>query len=121
MNIEELIKLNDKSGKVLKESYVKKYYYNIYLDIKKYSDDNNLSQLVFKEKMYHYYNDIPNVLLCDCGKPVNFINFNKGYSKHCSQKCTHADYRTLEKSKITCIKKYGVDNPKTNKHIQEKT
>jgi hypothetical protein len=120
MNIEELLKENDKSGKMFKEKYLKKYYEPIYTEIIKYSIDYNLESLKFVEKMYYFYHNIKNILVCKCGNKLNMINFNKGYSAHCSQKCSHEDEQTLEKSKIKCIEKYGVDNPKKNKDVQEK-
>jgi len=121
MNIEELLKLNDKSGKFFKEKYLKKYYITVYNDIIKYSINNKLTELKFIEKMYYYYHNITNILLCDCGNKLNIINFNKGYSKHCSQKCTHADIDVINKTKSTLIDKYGVDNPQKSNEIKEKS
>ena len=121
MDIEDILKLNDRSGKIFKEAYIKKHYKSIYLRIINYCHQNNLINLPFKQKMYHYYHDIPNYCLCDCGNILFFINFNLGYSKHCSQKCTHNDKLVINKTKETLICKYGVDNLQKSNIIKEKT
>lgn len=121
MNIDNLLKLNDKSGKIFKEKYIKKYYKSLYIKIINFCNINNLVELKFKEKMYHYYHDIKNIQYCECGSPLKFINFNKGYSNHCSQKCSHNDINVIEKTKKTIIEKYGVDNLQKSDKIKEKT
>lgn len=45
-----------------------------------------------------------------CKQPVSFINMIRGYCKHCSTACTARSPECKEKSKLTCIKHYGVDN-----------
>ena len=121
MNIEKLLELNDKSGKIFKEEYLKKHYNAIYNNIIDYCKVNNLVKLKFKEKMYHYYNDIPTNMRCTCGESLNLISFTNGYTKHCSQKCAHNDEKTIKKTKKTLLKKYGVDNPQKSKRIRNKT
>jgi hypothetical protein len=120
MNIDNLLKLNDKSGKIFKESYIKKYYKSVYLKINNYCEKYNLIDIQFKEKMYHYHHDIQNHCLCTCGNRLSFINFNSGYSKHCSQKCSHNDPEVINKTKHTLITKYGVDNLQKSNTIREK-
>jgi very-short-patch-repair endonuclease len=121
MNIEKLLKLNDKSGKIFKEFYIKKYYNDIYNKITNYCNINNLTELTFKQKMYHYYHNITYIKKCDCGKTLFFINFNKGYSVHCSSKCTHNDIEVINKTKNTLIEIYGVDNLQKSKELKNKT
>ncbi|MCK9415670.1 hypothetical protein M0Q97_03305 [Candidatus Dojkabacteria bacterium] len=121
MDIEKLLELNDKSGKIFKEQYIKKYYKSLYIKILDFCNINNLDNLSFKEKMYHYYHNITNIQLCECGNPLKMINFNKGYSNHCSQKCTHKDIKVIEKTKKTLLNKYGVDNLQKSDIIKEKT
>jgi hypothetical protein len=120
MDIEKLLELNDKSGKIFKEQYIKKYYKSLYIKIINFCDIYKLNDLKFKEKMYHYYHNITEKPLCKCGNLITFINFNKGYSKHCSQKCTHSDKEVIEKTKKTIIDKYGVDNLQKSDIIKEK-
>jgi hypothetical protein len=121
MNIENLLKLNDKSGKIFKERYIKKYYITIYNEIIDYCIDNNLIELKFKEKIYHYYYNIPFMKICTCGQSLTFISFTNGYSAHCSSKCSKNDEKVIQKIKNTLLEKYGVDNLQKSKIIREKT
>ena len=121
IDIENLLKLNDRSGKIFKMPYIKKYYKSIYYKIIDYCKANNLENLKFKEQMYHYYHDIPFIKVCNCGKSLFFISFTKGYCDHCSSKCAHNDQKVIDKTKKSLIQKYGVDNVQKNKEIKEKT
>jgi len=121
MNIEDLLKLNDNSGKMFKESYIKIHYKSFHLKVLKYCSMNNLIDLKFIQKEYHYLHDIPYIKKCYCGNPVKFINFSKGYSNHCSHKCAHNNEKVMNKTKNTLLKKYGVDNLQKSKIIKEKT
>ena len=59
--------------------------------------------------------DIP---LCPvCGSKV--FNFYKG-KRFCSKKCSTNSPEVKEKNKKTCLKKYGVENPKQSKDISNK-
>jgi len=98
MTFEYLLSLNDKSGKILKEKYLKRHHKEIYNDVLKYCKLNHLEQLKFTEKLYHYYHKITHQIICSCGKICFFINFNKGYCKHCSSKCAHNDIAVKEKT-----------------------
>ena len=89
MDIKKITDLNDKSGKLFKEKYIKKYYINLYNNIINYSKKYNFENLNFKEKMYYYYNNIKEIKRCKCGNNLTFISFTKGYSKYCSKKCTY--------------------------------
>ena len=46
-----------------------------------------------------------------CGNPTTFLGFTKGYREHCSTKCSSLDPKVQAKNKVTCINKYGVENP----------
>lgn len=67
------------------------------------------------EKIYYYVNNIHEPLLCICGKHRSFIGFKNGYRISCGDKKCYSEYK-----KLTCIKKYGVDNPKKSKEILAK-
>lgn len=70
-----------------------------------------------------------------CGKPTLFIGISKGYKKHCNSRCAQLDVNTLnafiynnpqkdekikQKTKETCIKRYGVANPSQSELVKEK-
>ena len=121
INIETLLKMNDKSGKIFKLNYIKTNYSYLYNQIIEYCEKNNINDLPFKQKMYHYHFDIPNIKKCYCGNELYFINFNKGYCKHCSSKCAHNDKDVIEKTTKTILEKYGVDNVQKSDIVKEKT
>jgi len=50
-----------------------------------------------------------------CGNETEFLNFNDGYKKNCSQKCKS------EKRKQTCFKKYNVEFSWQSKEFKEKS
>lgn len=64
--------------------------------------------LKLSEQMYRYFYGGPGICPV-CGKPTNYINFNKGYNICCSVKCSRNYSATKEKSKQTCLEKYGVE------------
>ena len=69
---------------------------------------------------YDKYLKKPNEDICPvCGKPNNYINFNIGYRKHCSTRCSSLDPKVQEKLKATNIEKYGVENPYQAEEIKK--
>ena len=69
--------------------------------------------LTFQQKIYHYFMNDPNLKLghCKvCGNMCKFLDFNRGYCKHCCRDCTIKDKDVMEKSKQTCLDRYGVEN-----------
>jgi hypothetical protein len=70
-----------------------------------------LEDISFKEKMWLWVNDMSTYYTCICGKRTNFNkNWNDGYKKYCSSKCSQSNPLTKEKRKNTVLNKYGVDN-----------
>jgi len=117
----EIIKNNnDKSGKMFREKYLKNNYIELYNIIINYCETNNLD-LSFKEKVYHFYNDIKNIKLCEeCNNPVKFKNSTIGYYKYCSKKCSDKSEKTKQKRKDTCLKKFGSKTPAESEIILSK-
>jgi hypothetical protein len=77
------------------------------------SPDVNVSQ-----RIWHIMNNVSSISECKfCGNETNFRNYNKGYLEFCSPKC--ASLGTRDKSKETCLKNYGVENPSQSKEVQE--
>ena len=93
-NIEIIKKENGSSGRMYVEKYVKNNYFEIYEDILNYCNINNLKDLSFKEKVYHYVNDIKHHIYCEnpnCNNLVKFKNSTIGYYKYCSIACISCD------------------------------
>lgn len=62
---------------------------NLYFSIIKYTkflNSKSLSKIV-----WHIFNNIQYVPICSCGNQLNYINFNRGYKKYCSDKCACND------------------------------
>ena len=53
-----LYKTKNKTGKYSREKYLKKFSIEIYEDIIKFAEDNNISYLNLKQKIYHYVHDL---------------------------------------------------------------
>ena len=74
---------------------------------------------ITSEKYYNTY--IHNTSgVCICGKHTRFLDITTGYAKYCSSKCAKNDSAGKIQQKLTCLKKYGVDNPAKNKAVQLK-
>lgn len=56
-----------------------------------------------------------------CGNNTTFINLNKGFSRFCSCKCANSNNNKILKWKLNNIKKYGVDNTSKLENVIEKT
>ena len=116
-----LIKSNkNKGGYYSKETTIKKKYSEIYDDffnkMKGYFHKFKFSQL-----LWHYLNDDYELLLgiCPtCGKRSKFINCVIGYQTYCSIKCSRKE--AIEKTKQTCLEKYGVSFSLSNREIRKK-
>ena len=65
------------------------------------------------QKIYHYlHNDSELKMgLCPvCGKRCGFHRFGKGYKKHCSMKCKSLDPDVQDRTKKTCVGRYGKES-----------
>lgn len=72
------------------------------------------------ERLYRFYHPNENNVCVLCGKPTSYINFSKGFNKHCSTTCTANDKKTRDKQKATSLKKYGVENPSQAQSVKDK-
>lgn len=81
------------------------------------------SDFKFTQKLFHYFNDDPELKLglCPvCGKRCTFLSFSKEYNLHCCKNCSIKDKNTLIKRQETCINRYGVENYSQTKECLEK-
>jgi len=121
-DIEIIKKENGPSGKMYVEKYLKKYYLNIYENVISYCS-KNLNDIMFKEKVYHYVNDLKNNISCKnpiCNNLVKFKNSTLGYYEYCSLYCVSNDpnIKTIKENKS--FKKYGTKAPGMNQSIKNK-
>ena len=80
---------------------------------------NTYPNLSFREKLYWYYNNITELPKCICGNPVKFNNIKLGYQRYCCKKCLNNDPLKLQKSKQTCLERYGDENFRNIKKSQQ--
>lgn len=79
---------------------------------------DHYSGLKFAEQIYWFSHNITECPKCiECGNPTSFINYNKGYREYCSIKCQSHSSKVREKTKQTCLERYG----DTNYNNREKT
>ena len=81
------------------------------------------SNFKFTQKLFHYFNDDPELKLglCPvCGNRCKFISFGLGYMYHCSRKCMCLDDKVKNKREQTCIERYGSNNTFCSDSIKEK-
>lgn len=122
-NIEIIKKENGSSGRMYVEKYVKNNYFEIYEEILNFCDINNLTELLFKEKVYHYVNDIKHHIYCEnpnCNNLVNFKNSTIGYYKYCSKACISSDPKIKKIKEDKSYEKYGTKTPSMNSEIVQK-
>ena len=117
---------DNKSGWKTKPNTLKKREPELYSEIIKYGDKNNLD-VPFKVLVWHYINDVPTIPECgECGVDLKFKkSLKEGYGKYCSISCTNKNIEhiskqkntwnnnkgeILKKMKQTNIERYGVDN-----------
>jgi hypothetical protein len=96
-----------------REFFIKKNYKNIYDEIILFNE-KNLKCNLFSQMIYNYVYDIKEHPLCKCGEKLKYRYFTVGYNIYCSKKCMMSDEKIVQKrndkSKKTCLEKYGVDN-----------
>ena len=73
------------------------------------------------ERLYWFYHDLKEYPKCKvCGQPTKFINIKTGYREFCSSKCSNNDFDKKDKTKQTCLEKYGGIAPASSINIREK-
>lgn len=99
-----------------------KYLRNHYPDFCKHIDEQYDFASSFSEKLYCYFHNIQSHPKCIvCGALVKYVDGYTGYRQFCSRKCADRDPLHLEKSRSTCLRKYGVDHQLKNKSIVKKS
>jgi hypothetical protein len=75
------------------------------------------------ERIFWILNDLVEYPKClHCNKEVSkrFYGFTQGYCDFCSNECSAKSELTKEKSKLTCIEKYGTECATQSKLVQSK-
>lgn len=126
MNLFEYFTTDNISGKKCNDKWLRVNNSELYNEVINWcSDKENLKNIEFKRKVYHYINKLTEIPVCvNCGGSVNYIRIKDGYSKFCSGKCVkssdeyynkwlsswnknNSDGKSIEKRINTAISKYG--------------
>ena len=100
--------------------FSEKYFIFHYPEFRDYLLNNYPTDISFQEKIYWYFNNIHTYPLCPiCGKRLKLINVREGYQKTCSKKCSNSNPCKIQKSKDTCIEKYGGVAPACSLQIRK--
>lgn len=84
--------------------------------LSRYNDSSS-----FNESLDRILNNIEKHPVCKyCGEPVEYIGKKELFRKYCSNKCKDADANLVERHKVGCLRKYGVDNISKVDEIKEK-
>ena len=112
---------NNNSGAKTKESFLKKNYPELYLDIVNYTN-NDLINLPFKQKIWHFINKTQNQPKCqNCGNNLKFKkSLTEGYGLYCSILCSNKCEIRKTKIKKTNNDKYGGNAPICSDVIKDK-
>ena len=110
----------DKSGNLKKEGGFKKHFPTFYDEYIKTTFPEEINKLPFKQKLWHFLNDIYNIPKCKvCGKNVNFETRKGkwGYHIYCSGSCAMHDENVKQQIYKTKEQLYG-DRNYNNKEKQ---
>lgn len=126
MNIQEtkdFIKNNNgKSGKMYNEKYVKNNHDETYQSIINYCNEK-LFDIPFKEKVYHFVNDLKERIICKnptCNNYVKFKNSTIGYYDYCSIQCISNDPKIKEIKEKKSLDKFGTKAPGMSEEVKKK-
>lgn len=86
----------DKGHQLITEKGFKLYFAELYDII--CNDDRLNKYKLFKQKLWHFFNDDYNTYTCPvCGNEVGFMSIVKGYRYYCSNTCKYNDPKYIKK------------------------
>ena len=100
----------DKSGNLKKIGGFKKHFPELYDEFLKVSFPIEIENLPFKQKLWHFLNDVYTIPTCKiCNNPVSFLTRKGqwGYSTYCSGSCAMKDDIIKQRLDSTKEERYG--------------
>jgi hypothetical protein len=76
------------------------------------------------QRFWHIFKNVDAMPRCgnpECKNPAKFYNFVKGYYGVCCASCNHKNPSVLKKMEETCMQRYGSKNNMTSKNFKEKS
>jgi very-short-patch-repair endonuclease len=123
MNIDNFIGNNGNvSSAKTTEKYVKKHFVEEYIKIDEHANRIGLTNCIYSEKIYHYLNDLKEVVACRNCKIVKtkFKGLVRGYQDYCSSICSNSSDEVKKLKEASYIDKFGVNNPSKSEEIIQK-
>ena len=111
----------NKSGFYSKEKTWNNIFKENYIELLSWNFPN---EFTFQQKIYHYLNDDPELMLGICAKCGNRCRFHTipiGYATYCSRKCIQNSQTVREKAIQTCLKNNGVKYPGQAEIVKKKS
>ena len=102
----------DKNGSLKKENGFKNHFPELYDEYLHASFPEPINSLPFKQKLWHFLNDVYTIPVCKtCGNPVTFETQKGlwGYRTYCSGSCGLHNKEIISKRLNTCLEKYGAE------------
>lgn len=118
-----IFKIEDKSGKMSKKSYLLKNHPKELEYILNWGYENNINELPLKEIIYLFINKKVNNPICKnpiCKNPTKFRNKTLGYREYCSNKCIGSDPNIIKQKEEKSFKKWGTKTPAESNVIKDK-
>ena len=111
---------DNKSGHKTREKWLMSNNKEVYDEIINFSIDE-LSDIPFKHKVWHFINKVDNIPECECGTKLKFKkSLKEGYGSYCSIQCTNKSKNHINSVKQTNIKKYGGVSPSHSMEVRNK-
>ena len=122
MDYKEFFINDNKSGWKCVEKKLRNKYPCIHELIINFSDNNNLDDLPFKQKVYHFIHDLTSIPKCKiCGKELKFgRSISEGYGVYCSKICSNLCDDRKDKIVQTNLKIYNCKYSVLNDEVREK-
>ena len=119
LNDEYILSVFINNGKFLIKQY--KPFLNKHIAIKKYIENRYSDSQSIQETLYRMINNIEIRPICkNCGKPVSFNGYTRGFSIFCCSKCASTDLEVRQKVMQTSLIKYNTLYPSQNKEVKQK-
>lgn len=99
---------------------------SILINILNNSISSELVDVGMPQKIYHFYNDVPNIPVCRyCNEKIKFTTFVRPYNEFCNRKCSQQyqsenKEETNIKRKNTMLERYGVESPMQYKEFKDR-
>ena len=117
----DIFRKPDKSGKMCKERYVSQNYPSQHRHVVEWGQENGLSALPFRERLYLCLSGIQSRPVCEtCGAEVDFVSMSRGYRQYCGKGCISSSEKVKKKKADTSMARWGTTSPSRSDSVKQK-